>query len=145
MQWNVEELQGFEAVRPYYDSAILPHYIFDKKLSIATNAARMGYLSSLAMAVEQRLKGRILLFPLMYQIKEDATGQNEIQLPNEFGYTFILRFSGADVHIPAYPEKNTHVELLTISDEDLESEIRFEITSNVLYQEILQIWQTYKK
>ncbi|ATO51220.1 DUF2487 family protein [Brevibacillus laterosporus] len=145
MQWNVEELQGFEAVRPYYDSAILPHYIFDKKLSIATNAARMGYLSSLAMAVEQRLKGRVVLFPLMYQIKEDTTGPNEIQLPNEFGYNFILRFSGIDVHIPVYPDSDTHVEFLTISDEDLESEIRFQITSDVLYQEILQIWQNHKK
>lgn len=145
MQWNVEELQGFEAVRPYYDSAILPHYIFDKKLSIATNATRMGYLSSLAMAVEQRLKGRIVLFPLMYQIKEDAAGPNEIQLPNEFDYNFLLRFSGIDVHIPHYQDLDTHVEFLTISDEDLESEIRFQITCDVLYQEILQIWQKHKK
>jgi len=57
----------------------------------------------------------------------------------------MVSFSGIDFPQPQYQDVDTHVEFLTISDEDLESEIRFQITCDVLYQEILQIWQKHKR
>ncbi|WP_232696364.1 DUF2487 family protein [Brevibacillus daliensis] len=140
MQWNAEELQGFEAVRPYYDTALLPHYIYNKRKSLAENAVRMNYISGLALAVEEKLKGRVLLFPLQYQIEEEGNDERQITLPGHFAYNVILRFSGQVFSI-SNSQSDGAVEILTVGDEDLESLVRFEITVEVFYKEILSIWQ----
>lgn len=138
MQWIADDVQNWEELRPYVDTALLPSYYYDEKLDIPEHVLRMGYLMKMAVAVEQRLKGRVLLFPLGYQTGEKGS---EWTLPSKFGYYFVLCFSGGALKpLAANPE--AEVEILTVGDEDLESIIRFDITVDVLCQTILKKWQS---
>jgi len=139
MQWNLEELHNWDDLRPYVDCALLPQYLYKNELAIQEHVLRMTYLMNLAIAVEQKLKGRILLFPLSYQV-EAKEERERLLLPDGFSFYFVLRYTGHDWGTPVV-SSNAYVQYLTVGDHDLDSEIRFEITVDVLYQEILQSWK----
>lgn len=137
MQWIWDDVENWEELRPYVDTALLPSYYYDEKVDIPEHVVRMGYLMKLAVAVEQRLKGRILLYPLTYQTGEKG---NVWRVPGSFRHYFILRFTGHAL-LPETNEPDANLEILTVGDEDLESTVRFEITVDVLHQTILKNWQ----
>lgn len=137
MQWTTAELHNWEELRPYVDSALLPLYLYRPGLPVPEHAERMTYLMALASEVERRLKGRLLLFPLAYQVAEHEAG---FRLPEAFRHSFILRFSGDVWHVQA-GEGQGRVHYLTVGDEELDSRVRFEVTADVLKQEIVRTWQ----
>jgi len=138
MQWRMDELHNWEEMRLYYDTALLPLYLYKPSVDIPSHAERMTYLLNVAAAIEQKLKGRILLFPLSYQIREEGF---EHQLPSKFRHYILLQFSGHHVkgRLPSGEQGEIHT--FTIGDEDLSSPIRFEVTVDVLTQEVLQAWK----
>ncbi len=139
MQWTIEELNGWEGLRPYVDTALFPLYMYRQDLSIPDNVKRMTYLSNLAVAIERRLTGRVLLFPLSYHV--DGSGLTG--LPDRFAFTFLLRFSGDDWRLVANEARGV-VRTLTAGDEDLDSDLRFQVTADVFYEEILKTWQSHR-
>lgn len=137
MQWTLNELENWEELREFVDTALLPLYLYRKDFAIPDHVRRMQYLMALASLIEQKLKGRVLLFPLAYQGGEDWM---ESALPESFPFTFVLRFSGDNWLLKT--ESSTEiVHYLTVGDEDLDSQVRFEITADVCYQQILKIWR----
>ncbi|MGO0061031.1 DUF2487 family protein [Brevibacillus fluminis] len=137
MQWIWDDVEKWEELRPYVDTALLPSYYYDENVDIPEHVKRMGYLMKLAVAVEQRLKGRVLLYPLAYQTGEKG---GVWKVPGSFRYYFILRFTGHSL-LPEATDAEAKVEILTVGDEDLESSVRFDITVDVLCQTILKNWQ----
>lgn len=138
MQWIWDDVENWEELRPYVDTALLPSYYYDEDLDIPVHVMRMGYLMKLSVAVEQRLKGRVLLFPLTYQTGEKGS---EFRVPGSFGYYFILRFTRHAL-LPKTVNHETEIEILTVGNEDLESTVRFDITVDVICQTILKKWQS---
>lgn len=137
MQWNTHELSNWEELRGYVDTALLPLYLYRQEFSLEEHLARMTYLCNVAAAIEQRLKGRILLYPLAYQWGDHYALQ---QIPEDFTHYVLLQFSGDPVRLGEQVE-GLSLCRLRVSDEDLTSVIRFEVTVNVLYEEILRLWQ----
>lgn len=140
MQWTWDDVQNWEELRPYVDTALLPLYLYQEERTVPEHVKRMSYLMRMATAVEQRLKGRILLFPLAYQTGE---ARNEWRVPGGFPLYFALRFSGGSMH-PVAPEEGAEIESLTISDEDLDSTVRFELTVDILCQTIQKKWHAHR-
>lgn len=138
MQWRTDELHNWEEMRLYYDTALLPLYLYRPSLAIPAHAERMTYLLNMAAAIEQRLKGRILLFPLSYQIAEQGY---EFLLPDRFQHYILLQFSGHHVKGMLRPEEKGMIHPFIIGDEDLASPVRFEVTVDVLVQEVLRAWK----
>ncbi|WP_139489147.1 DUF2487 family protein [Brevibacillus dissolubilis] len=139
MQWNIEALQNWDEVKEYVDTALLVHYIYEEDRPLPEHALRLTYLMSLAGAIEQRLTGRIMMFPAAYHVADEA-GKVALHLPQDFAYKLILRFSGHDFTLSAETVQG-QVQFLTVGDQDLDSQIRFDITVDVLFKEILHIWQ----
>jgi hypothetical protein len=137
MQWTMDQLHNWEELRPYVDTALLPLYLYSPSYEIPAHVERMTYLLHVAASVEQRLKGRILLFPLLYQVGESA---QEAHLPGEFPHYILLQFSGQHVK-GILQQKQAAVHYLTIGDEDLASRLRFEVTVDVLVKEIVKAWE----
>ncbi|NGQ94550.1 DUF2487 family protein [Brevibacillus sp. SYP-B805] len=137
MQWTIEQLHNWEELRPYVDTALLPLYLYQPSLGIPAHAERMTYLLNVAAAVEQRLKGRILLFPLLYQIGDAG---RELMLPEGFRHYILLQFSGHLVK-GILPEGEGRIHSFPIGDEDLASPLRFDVTVDVLYKEVLKVWE----
>ncbi|MFY0543082.1 DUF2487 family protein [Brevibacillus sp. H7] len=138
MQWNMTELCKWEELREFVDTALLPLYLFRPGVNVDQHANRMTYLVNVASAIEQRLKGRVLLFPLCYQIGSVPVVQ---RLPEGFSHYVLLQFSGD--HISCAQDQPSPL-YLAVGDEDLDSALRFEVTVDVLYQEILRMWQQRK-
>ncbi|GAA4708908.1 DUF2487 family protein [Brevibacillus fulvus] len=137
MQWTSEDLNKWEELRPYVDTALLPIYFYQSAVAIPTHALQMAYLTNIAAALERRLKGRMLLYPLRYQMAEE---QAELMAPDAFPFYVVLHFGGQPVRVRSVNEASK-VAYLAISNEELDSELRFAITVDVLYQEILALWQ----
>ncbi|WP_019122430.1 DUF2487 family protein [Brevibacillus massiliensis] len=137
MQWSTEELHNWEELQPYVDTALLPVYLYGGNVSLPEHVKRMSYLSRLAIAVEQRLRGRVLLFPLSYQIGREKACT---ALPPEFPYVFLLRFAGHELELAA-DSAGQKARTFQIGTDELESELRFDITVDVLHQEIVNSWQ----
>lgn len=137
MQWTVNDLHNWEELRELVDTALLPLYLYRPSLSLPMHAKRMQYLMELAVAIEQKLKGRTLLFPLAYQKWEEWV---ESELPETLPFTFALRFSG-DNWLVKGDRVDSIVSYLTVSDEDLDSRVRFEVTVDVCYRQIIKQWQ----
>jgi hypothetical protein len=95
----------------------------------------MSYLVQVAASIEQRLKGRVLMFPLCYQIGDEPLAQ---RLPAGFAHYVLLQFSGD--RLDAHEGEGSRLRL-TVGDEDLESALRFEVTIDVLSREIIRHWQ----
>lgn len=137
MQWTLTELENWEELREFVDTALLPLYLYRNEFAIPMHVKRMRYLMALAGVIEQKLKGRVLLFPLAYQGGGEWTESN---IPESFPFTFVLRFSGDNWLLKTESSSET-VHYLTVGDEDLDSQVRFEITADVCYQQILKIWR----
>lgn len=138
MQWRMDELQNWEEMRLYYDTALLPLYLYRPSIDIPSHVERMTYLLNVAAAIEQKLKGRILLFPLSYQIGEQAVRQ---LLPNKFRHYILLQYSGQHVKASLPEGESGEIHPFTIGDEDLASQVRFEVTVDVLTNEVLKAWK----
>ncbi|QQE72738.1 DUF2487 family protein [Brevibacillus composti] len=133
MQWNLQEMEKWEELQPYVDTALLPLYLYRTEMELPKQVLRMSYLMNLGAAIEQKLKGRVLLFPLCYQLGEAARPQ---QFPKEFKHCVCLQFPGEQLKVEA-----ENVTVLTVGEEDLESALRFEVTADIFSQEIIRIWQ----
>jgi hypothetical protein len=97
----------------------------------------MNYLLNVAAAIEQKLKGRVLLYPVIYHFAEEQLTQ---QTPSGFACNVLLHFRSDRVRVA---ELGTEGSVLTlpVGEEDLESSLRFEVTVDVLYKEIIRHWQ----
>lgn len=137
MQWTIQDLHNWEELRELVDTALLPLYLYRSSLALPMQVKRMQYLAELAVAIEQKLKGRILLFPLAYRKWDE---QVESELPETLPYNVVLRFSG-DYWAVTGEQPESLVTYLTVSDEDLDSRVRFEVTVDVCYQQIIKFWQ----
>jgi hypothetical protein len=136
MQWNIQDLSNWEELRAYVDTALLPLYLYRPDQPVTEHVMRMTYLANVAASIEQRLKGRVLLFPLSYQVGDEPV---PLQLPKGFSHYVLLQFSGD--RLRAANVAGTSTLSLTVGDEDLTSTLRFEVTVDVLYREILRQWQ----
>lgn len=139
MQWTLEELHNWDAIKTYIDSAIIPCYLYKQEVPLQEHVLRMTYLMNLGMEVEKKIKGRVLLFPLHYQLEEQSA-QSKVVLPDGFSRYYILRFSGHDWNMRP-PETDCFAQYLTVSDSELDSKVRFDITVDVLYEEIISSWK----
>jgi hypothetical protein len=137
MQWNLQELENWEELQAFVDTALLPLYLYRPGVPVDQHVLRMTYLLNVASAIEQRLRGRVLLFPVSYQVGDQPVPQ---QLPVGFTHCVILQFSGDHIRVTSDPTQSSPL-YLTVGDEDLSSSLRFEVTVDVLYQEILRLWQ----
>lgn len=136
MQWNVSEFENWEELRPYVDTALLPLYLYRDGIDIKDHVLRMNYLLNVAAGIEQRLKGRILLFPLSYRF---AAEEQEQMTPPDFAFTVALHFSGDNIRFG--DQKGAGTLMLPVGEEDLDSSLRFEVTVDVLSKEIIRLWQ----
>ncbi|MGG4494585.1 DUF2487 family protein [Brevibacillus reuszeri] len=136
MQWNMNEFENWEELRTYVDTALLPLYLYRSGFSVDEHVLRMNYLLNVAAAIEQKLKGRILLFPTSYQFVEEQPAQ---KLPESFCFHILLHFRGDRILLAEGMENG--VLILPVGDEDLDSAIRFEVTVDVLYKEVIRLWQ----
>ncbi len=137
MQWNLNEMSNWEELRAFVDTALLPLYLYRPGVPVDQHVLRMTYLGNVAAAIEQRLKGRVLMFPVSYQIGSEPVVQ---KLPDGFAHTVLIQFSGDYIRM-AQESPEPSLLYLTVGDEDLESSLRFEVTVDVLYQEILRLWR----
>ncbi|GAB1531162.1 MULTISPECIES: DUF2487 family protein [Brevibacillus] len=137
MQWNLNDFENWEELRSFVDTALLPLYLYSSDRKVEEHVVRMNYLLNVAAGIEQRLKGRVLLFPLSYQI---GVEQVEQRTPAEFPYKVLLYFRGEKIQVKERAEEG--VLTLLVGDEDLESSLRFEVTVDVLYKEVIKLWQT---
>ncbi len=136
MQWNVSEIENWEELRSFVDTALLPIYLYREGMDVNEHVLRMNYLLNVAAGIEQKLKGRVLLFPVSYHFAEEQHAQ---QTPNGFAYKVLLHFR--DDRVRAVEEEDGQVLNLSVGDEDLESSLRFEVTVDILYKEIIRHWQ----
>ncbi|EJL40898.1 hypothetical protein BAG01nite_00540 [Brevibacillus agri] len=136
MQWNVNEFENWEELRPYVDTALLPLYLYRDGIEVKEHVLRMNYLLNVAAGIEQRLKGRILLFPLSYRF---AWEEQEQKTPPGFAFSVGLHFSGDKIRLGDQGEASTL--MLPVGEEDLDSSLRFEVTVDVLTKEIIRLWQ----
>ncbi|AWX55933.1 DUF2487 family protein [Brevibacillus brevis] len=136
MQWNLNDFENWEELRSFVDTALLPLYLYNSDRKVEEHVVRMNYLLNVAAGIEQRLKGRVLLFPLSYQIGEEQLDQ---RTPAEFPYKVLLHFRGEQIQLKDRAEEG--VLTLLVGDEDLESSLRFEVTVDVLYKEVIKLWQ----
>ncbi|MED1950894.1 DUF2487 family protein [Brevibacillus centrosporus] len=137
MQWNVNELENWEELRSFVDTALLPIYLYREGKEVSEHAWRMNYLLNVAAAIEQKLKGRVLLYPVSYHFAEEQLAQ---QTPEGFSFCVLLHFRGDRIRA-VEPEQKSNLLMLPVGDEDLESSLRFEVTVDVLYKEIIRHWQ----
>jgi len=137
MQWNVNETENWEEMRSFVDTALLPIYLYRSGASVSEHVLRMNYLLNVAASIEQKLKGRVLLFPVSYHF---AAEQNAQQTPEGFDFCVLLHFRSDRVRA-AEAEGQSHRLTLSVGDEDLESTLRFEVTVDVLSKEIIRFWQ----
>ncbi|MED1782440.1 DUF2487 family protein [Brevibacillus fortis] len=137
MQWNLNDFENWEELRSFVDTALLPLYLYSSDRKVEEHVVRTNYLLNVAAGIEQRLKGRVLLFPLSYQIAEE---QLEQRTPAEFLYKVVLHFRGEQIQLKERSEEG--VLTLMVGDEDLDSSLRFEVTVDVLYKEVIKMWQT---
>lgn len=142
MQWRTEALHNWEELRLYYDTALFPVYLYQTSIPIPEHARKMNYLANMAQAIEERVKGRVLLFPLSYQFGEQT--DTVVQLPEDFSHYILLQYSGHHVKGKRLPEKKAEIHYFTIGTEDLQSSVRFDVTVDVLTKEIYEIWQKRK-
>ncbi len=140
MQWTIEEVQNWEELRTFVDTALLPLYLYQPTVEVPEHVKKMTYLMKMASAIEQRLRGRLLLLPMTYQVGEERVEQ---ATPPGFAFYFALRFSGQPLQLVTNGTESA-IEYLTISDEDLDSEVRYTITVDILYQTILKTWQKHQ-
>ena len=136
MQWNVNEFENWEELRPYVDTALLPLYLYKDGIGVEEHVLRMNYLLNIAAGIEQRLKGRVLLFPLSYQFAEASHGQ---KTPRDFAFSVGLHFSEDKIRLDEQGQEGCL--MLPVGEEDLDSALRFEVTVDVLVQEIIRLWQ----
>lgn len=135
MQWNINEFENWEELRSFVDTALLPLYMYRSGFDVTDHVLRTSYLLNVAAAIEQRLKGRVLLFPLSYQITEEHPAQ---RMPEGFAHRVLLHFRGDRIRLA---EGEAGVLVLPVGEEDLDSSIRFEVTVDVLYKEVIRHWQ----
>lgn len=135
MQWNTNQLENWEELRQFVDTALLPIYLYRSNLSVQEHVLRMNYLLNVAAGIEQKLKGRVLLFPLSYHFTEEPFLQ---KVPDDFAHAVILHFSGDPIR-PA--DEHADACVLSVGDEDLDSALRYEVTVDVLYKEVIRYWQ----
>ncbi|MEJ8544844.1 DUF2487 family protein [Brevibacillus borstelensis] len=133
MQWNIQEMEKWEELQPYVDTALLPLYLYRPELKLADHVVRMSYLMNVAASIEQKLKGRVLLFPLCYQFGNEPAAQ---QFSESFEHCILLQFSGDGIKLVG-----PQARMLTVGDEDLDSPLRFEVTVDILTREIIRMWQ----
>lgn len=136
MQWNMNEFENWEELQSFVDTALLPLYLYNADRKVEEHVVRMNYLLNVAAGIEQRLKGRVLLFPVCYQFAQE---QQEQRTPAEFAYKVVLHFRGDSIQLKDRTEEG--VITLLVGDEDLESSLRFEVTVDVLYKEVIRLWQ----
>lgn len=136
MQWNMSEFENWEELRSFVDTALLPLYLYRSGFAVEEHVLRTNYLLNVAAAIEQRLKGRILLFPLSYQFTEEQAAQRG---PEDFVYKVLLHFRGDRIRLA--PEEGEGAITLAVGEEDLDSSLRFEVTVDVLYKEVIRLWQ----
>lgn len=137
MQWNLNDFLNWEELRSFVDTALLPLYLYSDDRKVEEHVVRMNYLLNVAAGIEQRLKGRVLLFPLSYQFTEE---QLEQKTPGEFSYKVMIHFRGERIQLKDRVEEG--ILTLLVGDEDLESSLRFEVTVDVLYKEVIKLWQS---
>lgn len=135
MQWNIHELENWEELRSFVDTALLPLYLYRPEKTVTDHVLRTTYLVNVAAAIEQRLKGRVLLFPLICQMGAEQSAQ---RTPERFAYKILLHFHGDRIQTA---KEERGVLLLPVGEEDLDSAIRFEVTVDVLYKEVIRYWQ----
>ncbi|CAM3231218.1 MULTISPECIES: DUF2487 family protein [Brevibacillus] len=135
MQWNTNELENWEELRQFVDTALLPLYLYRSHFSVQEHVLRMNYLLNVAAGIEQKLKGRVLLFPMNYHFTDEPLVQ---KVPEEFTHAVLLHFS-SDSFRPA--DSHADVLLLSVGEEELDSALRFEVTVDVLYKEVIRYWQ----
>lgn len=135
MQWNTREFEQWEELRQFVDTALLPLYLFRADRELRDHVLRMNYLLNIAASIERRLKGRVLLFPLAYQFAHEWNGE---RTPPGFAHYVLLCFQGDRVHLAE--DRKNHL-VLTVGEEDLDSALRFEVTVDVLYKEVIRQWQ----
>jgi hypothetical protein len=109
--------------------------LFRPDKELPDHVLRMNYLLNIAAGIEQRLRGRVLLFPLAYQFGDQWSGST---LPPGFSHHVILCFDHDRVQLDT---TSKNVLVLTVGEEDLDSALRFEVTVEVLYKEIIRQWQ----
>lgn len=137
MQWTSEQVEYWEELRPYVDTALLPFYLYRREIPLPRQFARMAALTNVALAIEQRLRGRVLQFPLSYQGGE----QNVFFLPPGFPIYIVLRFAGDDLRFD-YERETSVVHTLSVWEEDVTDPLRFAAAVDVLYEAITEIWRT---
>ncbi|RNB84963.1 DUF2487 family protein [Brevibacillus panacihumi] len=135
MQWNTNELENWEQLRSDVDTALLPLYLYRSGAQVPDHVLRMNYLLNVAAGIERKLRGRVLLFPMVYQFSDE---QMTPRLPEGFAHAVILHFSGDAMK---KTEENADALMLAVGDQELDSALRFEVTVDVLYREVIRHWQ----
>jgi len=135
MQWNTNELENWEELRSDVDTALLPLYLYRSGAQLPDHVLRMNYLLNVAAGIEQKLRGRVLLFPMQYHFTDESLAP---RIPAGFAHTVILHFSGDSMQAT---EENKHALMLSVGEQDLDSALRFEVTVDVLYREVIRYWQ----
>lgn len=135
MQWNTREFEQWEELRPFVDTALLPLYLFRPDSELSHHVLRMNYLLNVAAGIEQRLKGRVLLFPLAYEFGDQWKSAH---ITADFAHHVLLCFDRDKAQLT---EEDKNALVLAVGDEDLESALRFEVTVDVLYKEVIRHWQ----
>jgi Protein of unknown function (DUF2487) len=134
MQWSANDLENWEELRQFVDTALLPLYLYRSELTVQEHVLRMNYLLNVAAGIEQKLKGRVLLYPMVYHFTNDAISQS---VPDGFAHSVIVHFSGDKIR-PA--EGQGDILMLSVGEEELDSALRFEVTVDVLYKEVIKNW-----
>ncbi|MBO8162981.1 MAG: DUF2487 family protein [Brevibacillus sp.] len=140
MQWRSEQVNNWEELRPYVDTALLPLYLYRQELSVPQHVNRMTALANAASGIEQRLRGRVLQFPLAYQ----GEGNNLFALPTGFPVYIILRYAGDEWQLQ-YERESAVVHTLSVWEEDLTDPLRFEVAVQVLYEAVTDIWRAMRE
>ncbi|MCA1058340.1 YpiF family protein [Rossellomorea aquimaris] len=63
MNWNVKDIEVFEAEKTYIDTAVIPMVPVDFGKDIRVSAAQSEFINLLTMHLERQFKGRMMMTP----------------------------------------------------------------------------------
>ncbi|WP_201713311.1 YpiF family protein [Rossellomorea arthrocnemi] len=63
MNWNVKDIEVFEAEKAYIDTAVIPVVPVDFGKDIRVSAAQSEFINLLTMHLERQFKGRMMMTP----------------------------------------------------------------------------------
>ncbi|PFA70044.1 hypothetical protein CN378_01695 [Bacillus sp. AFS015802] len=75
MNWNVKDIEVFEAEKAYIDTAVIPVVPVDFGKDIRVSAAQSEFINLLTLHLERQFKGRMMMTPpFTYSMSSSAEG-----------------------------------------------------------------------